>query len=98
MVDATVKSSKKDNCAVGVTVGVETGDLQEMHNQLGIQMDAGLKTLAEKQGKNGIPAAPDTKNQAGEAPPPAPDTNIPNALQDQKKEGDRAMCAAQRPT
>ncbi len=66
MVDATVKSSKKDDCAVGVSVGVDVADLQEMHNQLRIHMDAGLKTLAEKQGKDGIPAAPDTKTQAGE--------------------------------
>ncbi len=97
MVDATVKSSKKDNCAVGVSVGVETGDLQEMHNQLRIQMDAGLKTLAEKQGKDGIPAAPDTKTQAGEVPPPAPDTNVANDLQDQKKEADQAEAEAQQP-
>src|SRR6266852_2407234 len=97
MVDATVKSSKKDNCAAGVSVGVETGDLQEMHNQLRIQMDAGLKTLAEKQGKDGIPAAPDTKTQAGEVPPPAPDTNVANDLQQQKKDADQAEAEAQQP-
>ena len=76
MVDATVKSSKKDECAVGATVGVAADDLQEMHNQLRIQMDAGLKELADKQGKNGLPAAPDTKTQAGEVPPPTPDTSV----------------------
>ena len=54
MVDATVKSSKKDECAVGVTVGVAVGDLQEMHNQLRIQMDAGLKELAGQAGKERI--------------------------------------------
>jgi hypothetical protein len=97
MVDTTVKSSKKDDCAVGVTVGVETGDLQEMHNQLRIQMDAGLKELADKQGKNGLPAAPDTKTQAGEVPPPSPDTNVANDLQDQKKEADQAEAEAQQP-
>src|SRR5216684_3827141 len=97
MVDATVESSKKDDCAVGVSVGVDVGDLQEMHNQLRIHMDAGLKTLAEKQGKDGIPAAPDTKTQAGEVPPPAPDTNVANDLQDQKKEADQAEAEAQQP-
>lgn len=95
MVDATVKSSKKDDCAIGATVGVDTGDLQEMHNQLRIQMDAGLKELADKQGKNGLPAAPDTKTQAGEVPPPSPDTNVSNDLQDQKKEADQAEAEAQ---
>src|SRR5216684_5658709 len=97
MVDATVESSKKDDCAVGVSVGVDVGDLQEMHNQLRIHMDAGLKTLAEKQGKDGIPAAPDTKTQAGEVPPPAPDTNVANDLQQQKKDADQAEAEAQQP-
>src|ERR1035438_7228419 len=86
MVDATVKSSKKDDCAIGVTIGVAVDDLQEMHNQLRIQMDAGLKELADKQGKNGLPAAPDTKTQAGEVPPPSPDTNVKSDLEQQKKD------------
>src|ERR1022692_891235 len=95
MVDATVKSSKKDECAVGATVGVDTGDLQEMHNQLRIQMDAGLKELAEKQGKDGIPPAPDTKTQAGEVPAPKPDTSVGSELQEQQK--DAAQAEAQLP-
>ncbi len=86
MVDATVKASKKDDCAIGATIGVDTSDLQEMHNQLRLQMDAGLKELADKQGKNGLPAAPDTKTQPGEAPAPAPDTNASNDLEQQKKD------------
>jgi hypothetical protein len=90
MVDAIVKSSKKDECAVGATVGIDTGDLQEMHNQLRIQMDAGLKELADKQGKDGIPAAPDTKTQAGEVPPPKPDESVGSDLQEQQKEAARA--------
>jgi len=94
MVDATVKSSKKDDCAVGVTIGVDTGDLQEMHNQLRIQMDAGLKELADKQGKNGLPAAPDTKTQAGEVPAPAPDTSVESDLKAQQQEADQAEAEA----
>ena len=97
MVDATVKASKKDECAVGATVGVAVDDLQDMHNQLRIQMDAGLKELASKQGKNGLPAAPDTKTTAGEVPAPSPDTNVANDLQDQKKEADQAETEAQQP-
>jgi hypothetical protein len=97
MVDATVKSSKKDDCAVGVTIGVDTGDLQEMHNQLRIQMDAGLKELADKQGKNGLPAAPDTKTQAGEVPAPAPDTSVATDLKAQQQEADQAEAEAKQP-
>jgi hypothetical protein len=94
MVDATVKSSKKDECAVGATVGVSTDDLQEMHNQLRIQMDAGLKELADKQGKNGLPAAPDTKTQAGEVPAPTPDTSVSGDLEQQQKDADAAEAEA----
>jgi hypothetical protein len=94
MVDATVKSSKKDECTMGVTVAIDVDDLQEMHNQLRIQMDAGLKELAEKQGKNGLPAAPDTKTQAGEVPAPSPDTNVSKDLEQQKKEADEAEAEA----
>jgi hypothetical protein len=95
MVDATVKSSKKDECAIGATVGVEVGDLQEMHNQLRIQMDAGLKELAAKQGKNGLPAAPDTKTQAGEVPAPSPDKGVESDLKSQQQEADQAESEAQ---
>ena len=90
MVDATVKSSKKDECAVGASVGVPVDDVQEMHNQLRIQMDAGLKELAEKQGKNGLPASPDTKTQAGEVPAPTPDTSVSSDLEQTQKEADQA--------
>ena len=94
MVNATVKSSKKDECAIGVTVGVSADDLQEMHNQLRIQMDAGLKELADKQGKNGLPAAPDTKTQPGEVPAPSPDTSVSNDLTQQQKDADQAEADA----
>jgi hypothetical protein len=94
MVDSTVKSSKKDECAVGATVGVSVDDLQEMHNQLRIQMDAGLKELAEKQGKNGLPAAPDTKTQTGEVPAPSPDTSVSSDLAQQQKDADQAEAEA----
>ncbi len=90
MVDATVKASKKDECAIGATVAVDADDLQEMHNQLRIQMDAGLKELSEKQGKGGIPAAPDTQTQAGEVPAPKPDESTAKDLQQQEKDAAQA--------
>jgi hypothetical protein len=65
-----------------------------MHNQLRIQMDAGLKELADKQGKNGLPAAPDTKTQPGEVPAPAPDTSVGNDLQQQKKDATQVEAEA----
>jgi hypothetical protein len=87
-VDATVKSSKKDECAVGSSVSVDVSDLQEMHNHLREMVDAGLKTLAENSGKNGLPKAPDTTTTAGEVPPPTADANVDNDLQEQQKDAD----------
>jgi hypothetical protein len=56
-----------------------------MHNQLRIQMDAGLKELGDKQGKDGIPGAQDTKTQAGEVPAPKPDTSVGSELQQEQE-------------
>jgi hypothetical protein len=97
MVDATVKSSKKDECAIGATVGVSADDIQEMHNQLRITMDAGLKELADKQGKNGMPPAPDTKTTAGEVPPPTPDQSVSSDLAQQQKDAAAAEAEAKQP-
>lgn len=97
MVDATVKSTKKDDCALGVTVGIDTSDLQEMHNNLRQNMDQGLKKLADNAGKNGLPAAPDTKTTQGEVPAPTPDSNVKDDLQTTQKEADQAEKDAQQP-
>ena len=97
MVDAVVKASKKDECAVGATVGVEVNDLQEMHNGLRQTMDAGLKELANNSGKNGLPTAPDTKTTAGEVPAPAPDNNVADDLQKTQTDADQAEADAQQP-
>ena len=97
MVDALVKASKKDECPIGATVGISVDELQEMHNQLRIQMDAGLKELAAKQGKNGLPAAPDTKTQPGEVPEPSPDKSVGSDLEQQQKEADQAEAEAKQP-
>jgi len=92
-----VKSSKKDECAMGATVGVDVGDLQDMHNSLQENMDEGLKKLAENQGKNGLPAAPDTKTTQGEVPPPTPDANVKDDLDQTQKDADQAEADANQP-
>ena len=97
MVDATVKSTKKDDCALGATVGVDVSDLQEMHNNLRQTMDQGLKKLADNNGKNGLPAAPDTKTSQGEVPAPTPDSNVKDDIQQTQKEADAAEKDAQQP-
>ncbi len=97
MVDATVKSSKKDECPLGATVGIDVSDLQDMHNSLRETMDEGLKKLADNNGKNGLPAAPDTKTTTGEVPPPAPDSNVQDDLAQTQKDADQAEADAKQP-
>lgn len=88
-VDVIVKSSKKDDCAVGTKAGVDANDLQEMYNQFRVSLEGGLKSLAENSGKNGVPAAPDTGTTAGEVPAPTPDNNVDSDLQQQQKDADQ---------
>ncbi|MGA2004779.1 MAG: hypothetical protein ABSG70_15445 [Terriglobales bacterium] len=97
MVDATVKSAKKDECAIGATVGVEVSELQDMHNSLQSTMDEGLKKLASENGKNGLPKSPDATTTQGEVPPPTPDSNVKDDLTATQKEADQAEADAKQP-
>ena len=89
-VKVSVMSSKPDDCGMGSSPRVEVSDLQEMNNSFREQLDAGLKTLAEKSGTGGLPKAPDTQTSTGEVPPPAPDKNVDTQLADQQKEATQA--------
>src|SRR5271168_2578339 len=60
-VHVRVRAGKTSDCKVGSTPQVDLNDLQEMHNHFREQVDAGLESLAKNAGKNGLPAAPDTK-------------------------------------
>jgi hypothetical protein len=53
--------------------------------------------LAENNGKNGLPAAPDTKTTTGEVPPPAPDSNVKDDLAQTQKDADQAEAEAKQP-
>jgi hypothetical protein len=84
-----VASSKKGNCPVNTNSAVAVTDLQEMHNHFREKLDSGLKSLAENQGKNGLPAAPDTGTVAGEVPPAQPDTDAAKELQNEQDQADK---------
>jgi hypothetical protein len=88
-IGVTVVSSKRGDCPVNTNSDVDVAELQEMHNQFREKLDAGLKTLAENQGKNGLPQAPDVSTTAGEAPPPQPDEDASHELENQQKDADR---------
>ena len=89
-VNASVQASKKGDCGAGQQVAVSVDDLQDMHNHFQEQLDSGMKDLAEKQGKGGLPKAPDTGTTASDVPPPAPDTDAAQELTEQEKAADQA--------
>lgn len=88
-VSASVSSSKKSDCAVGSEIAIGVDDLQEMHNKFEEQLDNGMKDLANKQGQNGLPKAPDTKTTPSDVPPPPADTSAAKALEEQQSAADQ---------
>ncbi len=88
-VTASVSSSKKSDCAVGSEIAIGVDDLQEMHNKFEEQLDNGMKDLANKQGQNGLPKAPDTKTTPSDVPPPPPDTSAAKTLEEQQSAADQ---------
>lgn len=89
MVNASVSASKKGECAAGQTVAVKVDDLQEMYNHFADQLQNGMKEMAQKQGTNGMPKAPDTGTTASDVPPPKPDPSAAKDLQDQQAQADQ---------
>jgi hypothetical protein len=57
-VNVKVLKSKPGDCPANATADVDLATLQEMRNQFQAHIDSGLKILAEKQGNEGLPAAP----------------------------------------
>jgi hypothetical protein len=91
-VHVRVRAGKTTDCKVDSNPQVDLNDLQEMHNHFREQVDAGLESLAKNAGKNGLPAAPDTKTIGGA--PPAPDPTAASQLQQQQKDADQAEAEA----
>ncbi len=91
-VQVRVTSSKRSDCETGSKAAVSVADLQDMHNRFREQLDAGLKQLAEKQGGDGLPAAPDTSTSRADkdVPVPEPDKDVYAQLQGLQKEADQA--------
>ena len=53
-----VASSKRADCPAGTLVQLSMQDLQDMQNEFQARVDLGLAALRDRQGKNGLPAAP----------------------------------------
>jgi hypothetical protein len=94
LVELRVASSKRLDCPAGVLVSVSLTDLQEMQNSFQAQIEAGLGTLRDTQGRNGLPSAPPDAVAApprpvtGLAPFSAADSAV--ALDQQREQADQA--------
>jgi hypothetical protein len=94
LVELRVASSKRTDCPAGVLVSVSLTDLQEMQNNFQAQIEAGLGTLRDTQGRNGLPSAPPDAVAApprpvtGLAPFSAADSAV--ALDQQREQADQA--------
>jgi hypothetical protein len=90
-----VLATKGTDCRKGATVSVGVADLQDMQNHMRETIDKGLNELQQKQGQNGLPAAPPSAAKppvqtAFAAIAPPPDPNVAMELSQQTKEADVA--------
>jgi hypothetical protein len=87
--DLRVASSHREDCPAGIDVTVSLADLQDMVNSLRAQVDAGLAALHAGQGRNGLPAAPQTlmgATQQSALPAPPPDPSVDALIGQQRKD------------
>jgi hypothetical protein len=84
-----VLASKNADCAIGSTVRVELAELIDMENHLREQVDAGLKILSEKQGKDGLPPAPAANPRATAEGMATPDPTAAAELHKQEQAADQ---------
>jgi hypothetical protein len=85
-----VVGSKKEDCPVGSDTRIQLEDLNDMYNHFREQLDAGMKELSEKQGKNGIPAGPAANPKTNPEGQAAPDLTVQSDLEKTQAEADEA--------
>jgi len=89
-VKVIVSGSQKSDCNAGAQIAVAVNDLQDMHNAFQENLDDGLKSLAQNQGKKGMPASPSTATTAGPGAGAQPDQDAVATLQKQQQDADAA--------
>lgn len=84
-----VMGSKRSDCSVGSMPRVQISDLEEMNSRFREQLDSGLKSLAEKQGKEGIPRGPAADPQKVPEGQAEADPTATSDLDQQQQEADQ---------
>jgi hypothetical protein len=93
-----ILASKTSDCAIGSQARIQVTDLNDMLNHLREQVDAGMKVLAEKQGKDGLPTAPPARPRAVPEGTAAADPTAAADLQKQEQEADQTEKEVQQET
>jgi len=84
-----ILASKTSDCAMGLQTRIPLTDLNDMLNHLHEQVDAGMKILSEKQGKEGLPMAPPANLRVVPEGIAKPDWTAAADLHQQEQEADR---------
>ena len=93
-VAVNILTSKGGDCPANNSTEIEVSTLQDMHNQVGEGVDAGMDTLAESEGDNGLPPGPTANARPVPEGTVTPDRDALPLLADQQKESDAAEVAA----
>ena len=94
-VQVLVTSSQTNDCQPGTQLALPLQDLQDMHNDFRQKIDAGLQTLADNQGKNGMVSGPPADPRPVEEGQAQPDTDATVQLDQQQQDADRAEAEVQ---
>ena len=94
-VNVLVTSGQNADCPTGTQVAVSVQDLQDMHNDFRQKMDTGLQSLADNQGKKGMPSSPAPDRKASPDGTAQPDADAATELASTDQSGDKAEADVQ---
>jgi hypothetical protein len=94
-VNVMITSGQSADCPTGTQVAVAVSDLQDMHNDFRQKMDTGLQSLADNQGKKGMPASPAPDRKASPAGTAQPDADAATELATTDQDAEKAEADVQ---
>lgn len=94
-VNVMITSGQNADCPTGTQVAVAVSDLQDMHNDFRQKMDTGLQSLADNQGKKGMPSSPAPDRKASPAGTAQPDSDAATELATTDQDAEKAEADVQ---
>jgi hypothetical protein len=93
-VAVNIVASKAGDCPANSSTQIDVNTLQEMHNQFREQVDTGLSTLAQSQGREGLPSGPAADARPSPEGTAQPDQDADAIVAQEQKDADTAEEAA----